>query len=133
MGISYQKEIASPASRFLMSLFPLRTPIGDGIMAAVDLPYATLVLASPRALLCLSPHEQDRLRILMEARRRCDEILDPDEDDADRVRCIQAAGRLTLVQCGVELVVARGSRAHYALLEVLRANTYGVEDSAGAA
>lgn len=116
-----------------MSPFPLRTSIGDGVTAAVDVPYATLVLAvaSSRAVLCLSPHEQDRLRILVEAGRRCDEILDPDEDEANRVRCIQAAGRLTLIQAGVEVVVAGGPRARDALLEVLRANTYGVD--AGAA
>lgn len=111
-----------------MSAFPLRTPIGDGIMVAVDAPYATLVLAvaSPRAVLCLSPHEQDRLRMLMEAGRPCDEILDPDEDDHNRVRCIQSPGLLALVQDGVEAVMARGPGARAALLEVLRANTYGV-------
>jgi hypothetical protein len=110
-----------------MPAFPLRTPIGDGVTVAVDVPFATLVLAvaSPRALLCLSPHEQDRLRMLMEAGRRCDEILDPDEDDHDRVRCIQSPGVLTLVQDGVEAVVARGPHARAALLDVLRANTYG--------
>lgn len=111
-----------------MSPFPLRTPLGDGVTVAVDVPFTSLVLAvaSPRALLCLSPTEQDRLRILMEAGRRCDEILDPDEDDVNRVRCIQAGGLITLVQDGVEVVVARGPRAREALLEVLRANTYGV-------
>ena len=110
-----------------MPPFPLRTPLDDGIMVAVDVPYASLVLAvaSPRALFCLSPHEQDRLRMLMEAGRRCDEILDPDEDDHNRVRCIQSPGDLTLVQDGVEAVVARGPQARAALLEVLRANTYG--------
>ena len=111
-----------------MSPFPLRTRIGDGIVAALDGPFSTLVLAaaSPRAVLCLSPHEQDRLRVLMEAGRRCDEILDPDEDDHDRVRCIQSAGLLTLVQDGVEAVVACGPHARAALLDVLRANTYGI-------
>jgi hypothetical protein len=111
-----------------MPPFPLRTRIGDGITAAVDAPFAALVLAvaSPRAVLCLSAHEQDRLRMLMEAGRRCDEILDPDEDARDRVRCIQSPGLLTLVQDGVEAVVARGPRARAALLDVLRANTYGV-------
>jgi hypothetical protein len=110
-----------------MPPFPLRTRIGDGIVAAVDVPFATLVLAvaSPRALLCLSPHEQDRLRMLMESGRRCDEILDPDEDDHDRVRCIQSPDVLALVQDGVEAVVARGPHARAALLDVLRANTYG--------
>ena len=46
--------------------FPLRIRLGDGVLAAIDVPFATLVLAAsrPRALLCLSPHEQDRLRIL---------------------------------------------------------------------
>lgn len=111
-----------------MSPFPLRAPIGDGITVAVDAPYSSLVLAvaSPRAVLCLSLHEQDRLRMLMEAGRRCDEILDPYEDDHDRVRCIQSPGLLTLVQDGVEAVVARGPEARAALLEILRANTYGV-------
>jgi hypothetical protein len=110
-----------------MSPFPLRTRIGDGITVAVDVPYATLVLAvaSPRAVLCLSPREQDRLRMLMEAGRRCDEILDLDEDDHNRVRCIQSPILLTLVQDGVEAVVARGPQARAALLEILRANTYG--------
>ncbi|HEX8674192.1 MAG TPA: hypothetical protein VF710_20005 [Longimicrobium sp.] len=111
-----------------MSPFPLRTRIGDGITVAVDAPYATLVLAvaSPRAVLCLSPREQDRLRMLMEAGRRCDEILDPDEDHHNRVRCIQSPGVLTLMQDDVEAVVARGPQAREALLEILRANTYGV-------
>ena len=111
-----------------MSPFPLRARIGDGITVALDGPYATLVLgvSSPRAVLCLSPHEQDRLRMLMEAGRPCDEILDPDEDDRDRVRCIQSPGLLTLVQDGAEAVVARGPHAREALLEILRANTFGI-------
>ena len=108
-------------------MFPLRTPVGDGVTAAVDAPFATLVLAaaSPRGVLCLSPREQDRLRVVMETGRRCDEILDPCEDPTDRVRCIQSPRRLILLQAGVALVVARA-----ALMEVLRANTFGVEGSA---
>jgi hypothetical protein len=110
-----------------MVLFPLRAPLGDGVSACVAEPYATLVLlaASPRAALCLSPREQDRLRLVLEAGRRCDEILDPDEDPANRVRCIHTGGSVTLVHDGAQ-VVARGARAIEALLEILRANTYGV-------
>ena len=95
-------------------------PLGGGVTAALGHPFSTLVLAAPSALgvLCLSPREQDRLRVVVESGRGCDELLDPDEAGPDRVRCIQAPRRLILLQAGVALVVARP-----ALLEVLRANT----------
>lgn len=111
-----------------MHSFPLRASLGGGLAVYAAGPFATLVLVSrsSRAALCLSPHEQDRLRMLVEAGRRCDEILDPDEDAPDQVRCIRDGARLTLVQDGVR-VVACGAPALAALLEVLRAVALGVE------
>lgn len=108
-----------------MASFPVRTAIDGDLIAIVELPYTTMMVAvqSAQSQLFLSPSEQDRLRVLLETPgRTCDEVLDSTEFEHEQVRCVLRPSQLTLVQ-GVVSVTIRGSSARSTLLQILRVNT----------